>query len=119
MGVSREQAQKAAVRYLVADGFAAAAAPPPDVVPQRLDACAAHLVTALDCAPDEAADLALLAWAELQGARAQVHFDLRASTPHLVFLIDRVTGQRRAVSSTDLLRLIGPREVKPIDRPVS
>jgi hypothetical protein len=80
-----------------------------DEVMRQVDACSAHLVARFVISGELAADIALQAWAEIEGKRGQAHFDLEASTPYLVFITDNITGQRRAISVADLLRILGPR----------
>lgn len=79
---------------------------------QPLDAAAAYLELAYDLPAAPAADLVLEAWAEIEGAQSRARFDLEASTPHLIYIVDEIGGQRRALSVVDLLRLMGPRQAR-------
>ncbi len=56
-------------------------------------------------------ELALDAWAQLEAPRTRCHVDLATSSPHLLFLVDEMTGERYAFPVVDLVRLLGPRQV--------
>lgn len=101
-----EQLGKAAVRFMVAEG---------DIAPEELGAaigrCAVHLVGLGMADRDQALELAMVAWADLEGRKTRCYVDLAASSPHLLFLVDPVAGERRAIPVVDLIRMLGPRAV--------
>ena len=83
---------------------------------QALDDCE-QMLSGAGARPDLARDEALRAWAEVTAAEATARFDLDASTPEIVFVQDRATGARTAIPVTDILRLLGPREVAAAPTP--
>lgn len=105
--IPRVQIRKAAARYFADQDLDVG----PDRLQQLLDRCAKHLVRRLEVSPAAAADAALVAWAELIGRQTRCAVDLDASTPHVVFLADSLTGERHAIPVIDLVRLLGPREI--------
>lgn len=105
--VPRAQVRKAAARYFAGQDVEVG----PDRLQQLLDLCAADLVERLAVPFAVAAEASLVAWADILGRRTRCEIDLAASTPHLVFLADPITGERHAIPVIDLVRLIGPRAV--------
>lgn len=105
--ISRVQIRKAAGRFFAGQDLDVG----PDRLQHQLDLCAEHLVQRLAVSPEAAADAALVAWSEILGRETRCFIDLDASTPHLVFLADPLTGERHAIPVIDLVRLLGPRAV--------
>lgn len=107
----RAQARRAAMRQVQAR---------PTVVPAELPALLAeveaHLAT-IGVREDDARDIALAAWSEVEGRRTGAYIDLEISTPWLIFLADPVTGVRWPLPAADLVRMLGPRLVEPAAPP--
>jgi isopentenyl diphosphate isomerase/L-lactate dehydrogenase-like FMN-dependent dehydrogenase len=86
----------------------------PTVVPAELPALLAeveaHLAT-IGIREDDARDIALAAWSEVEGRRTGAYVDLELSTPYLIFLADPITGVRWPLPTADLVRMLGPRAV--------
>ncbi len=101
------QPHKAARRYLQAQPGAAG----PNDLPELLAGAARHLVERLRIKPDDARDVALAAWSEIEGERTRCYVDLDISTAHLLFLVDPVAGVRRPIPVVDLVRILGPRPI--------
>lgn len=102
-----KQIRTAAARFLATQPRALA----PAQLTELLALCGADLIRRFTLPLEDAQDIAMTAWAELAGKESRCRFDLALSTPHLVFLVDELTGQRRPVPVVDLLRILGPREV--------
>jgi len=107
----RSQARRAALRHVQAS---------PTVAPAELPALLSDIsarLTSLGVAEDDARDIALAAWSEVEGRRTGAYIDLEISTPWLIFLADPVTGVRWPLPAADLVRMIGPRLVEPVAQP--
>lgn len=61
---------------------------------------------------DDARDITLASWSEVEGRRTGAYVDLDISTPYLIFLADPITGVRWPLPAADLVRMLGPREVR-------
>lgn len=106
------QLRKAATRFLEGQ-------PPishPHELTDLISRCAVHLVGVGRLDGAEARDLAVAAWAEISAREARCFVDLELSSPHLIYLMDGVTGRRRAIPVIDLVRWLGPRQVPAPDR---
>lgn len=102
-----KQLKKAARRYI--EGEPAVHAPAQ--LTELLARAGAHLIGRFGLPLDDAQDIAMAAWSEISGKESRCHVDLALSTPHLIFLVDQVTGTRRPVPVVDLVRILGPRGV--------
>lgn len=102
----RAQLRKAAQRFVQARPSVA-----PAELPQLLGDIQAHL-EGLGARADDARDIGLAAWSEVEGRRTGAYVDLEISTPYLIFLADPVTGVRWPLPAADLVRMLGPREVQ-------
>lgn len=102
-----KQLKKAAQRFLDLQEPAHA----PADLPALLALTCAHLSRRFGLETQEAHDIALAVWSEIEGARSRCYVDLELSTPHLIFLVDPVAGVRRPIPTVDLVRMLGPRAV--------
>lgn len=103
----RAQARRAALRQVQAR---------PTVAPAELPALLAEVeasLVGLGVREDDARDISLAAWSEVEGRRTGAYVDLEISTPWLIFLADPVTGVRWPLPAADLVRMLGPRLVEP------
>jgi hypothetical protein len=107
----RSQARRAALRHAQASPTVA-----PAELPALLSDISARLIS-LGVAEDDARDIALAAWSEVEGRRTGAYIDLEISTPWLIFLADPITGVRWPLPAADLVRMLGPRLVEPVAQP--
>ncbi|MBP6876573.1 MAG: hypothetical protein KBC34_01005 [Phenylobacterium sp.] len=110
-----KQIRKAAERFIETQDQVHA----PAELPQLLHTTALHLAGRFGLTHDDAYDVALGAWSEIEGKRSRCYVDLDMSTPHLVFLVDPVAGMRRPIPVVDLVRLLGPRQVSTSATPAA
>ena len=110
-----KQIRKAAERYINAQPPVAA----PAALPELLHAAALDLAGRFRISHDDAYDIALSAWSEIEGKRSRCYVDLELSTPHMVWLVDPVAGVRRPIPTVDLVRMLGPREVTAAASPAA
>lgn len=82
----------------------------PAQLPELLHTTAIALAGRFQMSHDKAYEIALSAWAEIEGERSRCYVDIEASTPHLLILVDPVAGVRRPIPTVDLVRILGPRE---------
>ena len=101
---SPSQARKAAVRWLAIDVAQHPAASAED----RIDRCADHLC-AFGLSGVAAEEVALGAWAAIDGLPRGCRFDVDASTPWIVWVVDEVEGRRVAIMPAEILSLVGLR----------
>lgn len=101
---SPAQIRKAAARWLAAD----MAQRPLVHSEDRVRACACHLMS-LGVASAAADETAMAAWAAIDGLPRGCRFDLDASTPWLVWLVDETEGLRVPVCAAEILSLVGLR----------
>lgn len=106
------QRLKAAERFLIADGSAGRVPLEGEALSEAIGRCADHLVTALELESDQAAEVAITAWAGIVGRDSACFIDLATSSRHLVWLVDPIAQERRAIPVIDLIRILGPREVR-------
>jgi hypothetical protein len=102
--LSPSQARKAAVRWLAID----VAQHPGAAAEDRLDRCADHLC-AFGLSGVAAEEVALGAWAALDGLPRGCRFDVDASTPWIVWVVDEVEGRRVPIMPAEILSLVGLR----------